>query len=74
MSKAEPATFASEADLPLAMYGHTLRESWVVLGMHRSGTSLMARLLQISGGELPKDLMAPSKANSLGYSEYQCAR
>lgn len=41
----------------------------VVLGMHRSGTSLIARGLKALGVELGTDLMAPNEYNERGYWE-----
>jgi hypothetical protein len=39
----------------------------VVVGMHRSGTSAMARLLSLSGAALPSDLMAAGIDNPTGF-------
>ena len=41
----------------------------VVVGMHRSGTSAMARLLSLSGAALPSDLMAAGIDNPTGFWE-----
>ena len=41
----------------------------VVVGMHRSGTSAMARLLSLSGAALPSDLMAAGPDNPTGFWE-----
>ena len=41
----------------------------VVVGMHRSGTSAMARLLSIVGASLPDDLMPPAADNPSGFWE-----
>ncbi len=41
----------------------------VVAGMHRSGTSAMARLLGLAGGELPRRIMQPGPDNPLGFWE-----
>jgi len=41
----------------------------VVLGMHRSGTSLLTNLLSVLGVDLGKDLLAGDSANELGYWE-----
>ncbi len=43
----------------------------VVLGMHRSGTSAMSRVLALSGAALPKRLMPAASANDLGHWEAQ---
>lgn len=41
----------------------------VVLGMHRSGTSLTTGLLSALGVSLSEDLMPPTDANAMGYFE-----
>ncbi len=43
----------------------------VVLGMHRSGTSLVARALNLLGVELGEDLLPPGPDNPTGYWESQ---
>ena len=45
------------------------RQALVVAGMHRSGTSAMARLLSLSGATLPERVMDPGPDNPLGYWE-----
>ncbi len=45
------------------------RQALVVAGMHRSGTSAMARLLSLVGGALPERVMDPGPDNPLGYWE-----
>jgi hypothetical protein len=45
------------------------RIAFVVLGMHRSGTSMFTHLLSASGYALPKDLMKATKSNKKGYFE-----
>ena len=40
-----------------------------VLGMHRSGTSLLARLLNLLGCKLPKDLLGANESNPSGHWE-----
>jgi hypothetical protein len=45
------------------------RQALVVAGMHRSGTSAMARLLSLSGATLPERIMDPGPDNPLGYWE-----
>jgi hypothetical protein len=42
------------------------RQALVVAGMHRSGTSAMARLLSLSGATLPERVMDPGPDNPLG--------
>ena len=42
----------------------------VVVGMHRSGTSAVTRLLNLLGTDLPRDLMPPLEGdNALGFWE-----
>src|SRR5689334_22437193 len=43
----------------------------VVLGMHRSGTSLLAGVLGLLGASLPKHMMPPNGANPKGFFEAQ---
>lgn len=43
----------------------------VLLGMHRSGTSLVARALNLLGVELGEDLLPPGPDNPTGYWESQ---
>jgi hypothetical protein len=45
------------------------RAAILILGMHRSGTSALARVLNLLGAELPEDLLAPGHGNSLGHWE-----
>jgi predicted O-methyltransferase YrrM len=41
----------------------------LILGMHRSGTSALARVLNLLGLELPEGLMGPGYGNALGHWE-----
>src|SRR6516164_8769546 len=41
----------------------------IVLGMHRSGTSAVTRVVSLLGADLPKNLLPPSLTNELGYWE-----
>jgi hypothetical protein len=41
----------------------------VVLGMHRSGTSAIARMLNLCGASLPRDLIQANRWNTAGYWE-----
>lgn len=43
----------------------------LVLGMHRSGTSALARLLALAGAKLPRRLMAAGPGNEKGHWEPQ---
>src|SRR6187402_2790994 len=49
---------------------HTQRRTCVlVLGMHRSGTSALARVLNLLGCDLPKTLIGSNKSNETGHWE-----
>ena len=41
----------------------------LVLGMHRSGTSAVTRVLSIAGAKLPASLMGPGRGNEVGHWE-----
>ena len=41
----------------------------LVLGMHRSGTSALAHVLNILGATLPKQLVGPGEGNVAGHFE-----
>ena len=43
----------------------------LVLGMHRSGTSALTRVLNLLGASLGDDLMPPGDDNPLGFWEHQ---
>jgi len=47
----------------------SLRTAILVLGMHRSGTSALARLTNFMGAALPRHLMPANEANPRGYWE-----
>jgi hypothetical protein len=47
------------------------RSAILVLGMHRSGTSAVARVLSLLGADLPKSLMRPAADNPRGFWESQ---
>lgn len=46
-----------------------IKKAIVITGMHRSGTSAITRALSFYGFKLPKNLLAPSKNNTLGHWE-----
>ena len=48
---------------------HSGRQALLLLGMHRSGTSLLAYLLHMLGAALPLDLIGPGRGNPLGHWE-----
>ncbi len=47
----------------------TERQALLVLGMHRSGTSALTRVLNIYGAALPSDLLPANAGNVTGYWE-----
>jgi hypothetical protein len=51
------------------MEGHMTRRALLVVGMHRSGTSLTAALLCMAGVDAPAQLMGPNESNETGYWE-----
>jgi hypothetical protein len=48
---------------------HAARRAIVVLGMHRSGTSAMTRILSLAGAQLPARLMEAGPDNAEGFWE-----
>jgi len=49
--------------------GPPRRTALMVTGMHRSGTSAVARLLMLLGGAAPRNLMPPREGNETGHWE-----
>lgn len=47
----------------------TGRTAYLVLGMHRSGTSAVTQLLSLAGAQLPKNVMPGDEHNAQGYFE-----
>jgi hypothetical protein len=45
------------------------RQALLVLGMHRSGTSAVTRMLSLQGAALPKRMLAPAADNEMGFWE-----
>jgi hypothetical protein len=45
------------------------RTAYLVLGMHRSGTSAMTQVLALAGASLPENVMAGDEHNAKGYFE-----
>jgi hypothetical protein len=65
-----PARINSQQSLSLATtLGHIPKKLLFVLGMHRSGTSALAGLLQDLGLDAPIDLLPPTSDNPKGYFE-----
>ena len=59
---AEDVFSARPSDKPIAL---------LVLGMHRSGTSVLTGMLHLLGVDLGRHLMKPSRFNPTGYWEYK---
>jgi hypothetical protein len=55
------------SDSPQALPGQ--RTCLLILGMHRSGTSAVTRILNLMGAELPKQLVGPTPDNEEGHWE-----
>jgi hypothetical protein len=53
----------------LAPTAGTARTAYLVLGMHRSGTSAVTQLLSLAGAELPENVMPGDQHNEKGYFE-----
>ena len=51
------------------LINETKRTAIVVLGMHRSGTSVLTKIISTMGYELPKTLLTASKSNETGHWE-----
>jgi hypothetical protein len=49
--------------------GATARTAYLVLGMHRSGTSAVTQLLALAGASLPANVMPGDEHNAKGYFE-----
>lgn len=51
------------------MQSHDAASAILVLGMHRSGTSAIARVLNLRGADLGRDLLPPKQDNERGFWE-----
>src|SRR6185436_14358475 len=51
----------------------TSRTAIVVVGMHRSGTSALARMLSLLGASLPRNLNPAGPGNEIGHWEPEAA-
>jgi len=60
---------AAPADAPRPDAEIGGRAAYLVLGMHRSGTSATGQLLSLAGARLPKNLMPADEHNAQGYFE-----
>lgn len=56
-------------DLPSSLDSKPSQVAWFLAGMHRSGTSFLARRLQDAGLAFPGDLLPPTDDNPEGYWE-----
>lgn len=56
---------------PLRVPGQSKGMCLLVLGMHRSGTSALTRVLSLAGAKLPQRLMGAGPGNDLGHWEPQ---
>jgi hypothetical protein len=56
-------------DLSPPAPSETRRTAYLVLGMHRSGTSAVTQLLGLAGAHLPADVMPGDEHNQKGYFE-----
>jgi hypothetical protein len=54
---------------PRAEAGSAGRTAYLVLGMHRSGTSAVTQVLALAGASLPQNLMTGDEHNAKGYFE-----
>jgi hypothetical protein len=53
----------------MSMTEASKRTAYLVLGMHRSGTSAVTQLLALAGASLPENVMAGDEHNAKGYFE-----
>src|SRR6185437_16639542 len=67
--KASRALISEDGLAPDA--GAPARQALLVLGMHRSGTSALTRVLNLCGAALPRHNMAAAQSNRLGFWEPQ---
>lgn len=56
-------------DKPSADASPPQRTAYLVLGMHRSGTSALANVLALAGADLPREVMPGDAHNARGYFE-----
>ncbi len=59
----------AQVKLPAPFTPMPTRKAVLVLGMSRSGTSLLTHVLHALGAALPRDLMGPGQGNPLGHFE-----
>jgi glycosyltransferase involved in cell wall biosynthesis len=68
-SAINPKTTRARAAAGAKLRKERANTALVVIGMHRSGTSVLTRVLGMLGAQLPSDLMPPTEANPDGYWE-----
>lgn len=56
-------------DKPSPLTSTAQKTAYVVLGMHRSGTSALANVLALAGADLPREVMPADAHNARGYFE-----
>jgi len=56
-------------DSTMPMPANATATAILILGMHRSGTSAVARMVNLSGADLGRDLLAPKEDNERGFWE-----
>src|SRR4051812_3546430 len=62
-------TTPKTAQIRVGRPSETKRTAYLVLGMHRSGTSAVTQLLALAGANLPENVMAGDEHNAKGYFE-----
>jgi hypothetical protein len=62
-------TISTPQATPLPGAAPFARSAYLVLGMHRSGTSAITQVLALAGASLPENVMAGDEHNAKGYFE-----
>jgi hypothetical protein len=62
-------TKAAQSPTKTAATSPARRTAYLVLGMHRSGTSAVTQLLALAGADLPRNVMPGDEHNAKGYFE-----
>ena len=66
----EPVLTGNDADYSAAVDTLTARQICIIVcGMHRTGTSAVARVVSLLGADVPKELVSPDADNVRGYWE-----
>ncbi len=69
-----PADGSSAVDAGNKVAAMPRRQVLVILGMHRSGTSALTRVLNLLGGQVPQTLMGGDESNTTGHWESTVVR